>query len=206
MEPCKTVALKDGRTFEIVHDDCPMNPREDCDNLGTMVCFHRRYNLGDNDHGYRSEDYSGWDAMRAAIEKQEDVAAILPVYMFDHSGVSLSTGCEHFRACDSAGWDWGQVGFIFVSKAKAREWFGWTRITKSRLARIHECLVAEVDVYGKYVNGETYCYIIRKACCDECGGEGEVEECVGGFIGYDFDENGMLDNLPVEIREQVEAA
>jgi hypothetical protein len=29
---------------------------------------------------------------------------------------------------------------------------------------------------------------------------------MGGFIGYDFDENGMLDNLPVEIREQVEAA
>lgn len=31
-------------------DDDPLNPRED-DNFGKMVCFHRRYHLGDH-HNY----------------------------------------------------------------------------------------------------------------------------------------------------------
>ena len=32
--------------YELIRDDDPMNPRE-CDNLGTMACWHRRYVLGD---------------------------------------------------------------------------------------------------------------------------------------------------------------
>jgi hypothetical protein len=32
-------------------DDEAMNPREDRDNLGKMVCWHRRYSLGD-EHGH----------------------------------------------------------------------------------------------------------------------------------------------------------
>ena len=32
--------------LSIYFDSCPTNPRE-WDNLGTMVCGHRRYDLGD---------------------------------------------------------------------------------------------------------------------------------------------------------------
>ena len=35
-------------------DDDPLNPRED-DNFGKMVCFHRRYHLGDH-HNYIDKD------------------------------------------------------------------------------------------------------------------------------------------------------
>lgn len=35
----------------VVYDDDPLNPRTDYDNFGTMVCWHSRYNLG-NDHNY----------------------------------------------------------------------------------------------------------------------------------------------------------
>ena len=38
-------------TLFIMDDSDPMNPREENDNLGKMVCFHRRYSLGDkHDH------------------------------------------------------------------------------------------------------------------------------------------------------------
>ena len=37
---------------------------------------------------------------------------ILPLYLMDHSGLSIRTSSELFRMCDSAGWDWGCVGFI----------------------------------------------------------------------------------------------
>jgi len=33
-------------TIKIIHDPDPESPR-DYDNLGTMICWHRRYNFGD---------------------------------------------------------------------------------------------------------------------------------------------------------------
>jgi len=45
------VAQQAPYTLFVVDDDQPMNPREDRDNFGKMICFHRRYNLGDeHDH------------------------------------------------------------------------------------------------------------------------------------------------------------
>lgn len=38
-----------GYTIKIYHDEDAESPR-DWDNLGEMVCFHRRYNLGDCNH------------------------------------------------------------------------------------------------------------------------------------------------------------
>ena len=34
-------------TLFILDDDTPMNPREDHDCLGKMVCWHSRYSLGE---------------------------------------------------------------------------------------------------------------------------------------------------------------
>ncbi|WP_180902481.1 hypothetical protein [Martelella soudanensis] len=39
------------KTIRIVPDPDPMNPRVECDTLGTMICWHPRYNLGDK-HRY----------------------------------------------------------------------------------------------------------------------------------------------------------
>ncbi len=45
MKPVETKTI--GKyLIEILNDEDPENPRE-WDNLGTMVCFHRHYNLGD---------------------------------------------------------------------------------------------------------------------------------------------------------------
>lgn len=44
-------AKNDKYTLLVLPDDDAPNPREDCDCFGKMVCWHRRYNLGD-DHDY----------------------------------------------------------------------------------------------------------------------------------------------------------
>ncbi|OPX89466.1 MAG: hypothetical protein A4E53_01543 [Pelotomaculum sp. PtaB.Bin104] len=50
------VYQKDGKVLKIFHDDCNAESPRDWDNLGTMICFHRRYNLGDpHDHGDKDE-------------------------------------------------------------------------------------------------------------------------------------------------------
>ena len=36
------VATQRPYTLFVVHDDEPINPREEWDNFGTMVCFHKR--------------------------------------------------------------------------------------------------------------------------------------------------------------------
>ena len=45
------VAQQAPYTLFIVDDDDPINPREDRDNFGKMVCWNRRHNLGD-EHGH----------------------------------------------------------------------------------------------------------------------------------------------------------
>ena len=48
---------KNGVVLTIDREDYPISPREDCNWLGTMICFHNRYGLGD-DHDYTSpEDF-----------------------------------------------------------------------------------------------------------------------------------------------------
>lgn len=46
---------KNNQVLSIYYDDYPESPRE-WDNLGTMVCWHRRYNLGDKTD-YKTPDH-----------------------------------------------------------------------------------------------------------------------------------------------------
>ena len=44
-------------TLFIVDDDMPLNPREDYDCLGKMVCWHGRYRLGDQHNFSEPRDF-----------------------------------------------------------------------------------------------------------------------------------------------------
>ena len=180
-----------------MRDIDPLYPRSDQDNLGTMVCWHSRYNPGDN-HEYRNVqafaedlanehverddifhfildgraddvrfsdkgDYyqieardwpykadSPWSETEWTVSKNlelmpehnQDMAkedllgsclypaellamcdesnkvAILPLWLYDHSGLALSTASFLGRA-QHAEWDSGQVGFIYMAKDTA---------------------------------------------------------------------------------------
>ena len=62
MEDSMTVS-ENGYCLQVYRDEFAENPRE-WDNLGKIVCWHRRYNLGDQ-HEYDSPlDFYGdrWDS------------------------------------------------------------------------------------------------------------------------------------------------
>ena len=80
--------LSNGNTLQVINDESPESPRT-WSNLTKMVCFHRRYSLGDK-HKYRQSDHNSWDELKAAILKNEDVAVIEPMYMLDHSNITVS--------------------------------------------------------------------------------------------------------------------
>lgn len=160
----KTVGNYRIRTF---YDESPESPRN-WDNLGTMVCFHRNYDLGDK-HDYTFNDYDSWDEMEKDIIKRENVGVILPLYLYDHSGVTMNTTGFECR------WDSGQVGFIFISKEKIREEYKIKRITKEWVEKITEYLKSEVETYDQFLRGDVFGYRMYKVSICSLGHEHEEE-------------------------------
>jgi hypothetical protein len=158
---------------EICVDDDAENPRDAMDTLGTMWCWHRRYQLGSKKESREKSvdpsNYGGWEELREAIEKQEKPAVILPVYMYDHSGLALSTSSF------DCPWDSGQVGFIFATREAVLEAYRVKRITQKIRERVESCLKAEVATYSAYANGEVYGFRVMK--------EGEEIDSCWGYYG-----------------------
>ena len=53
--------------LKIEQDTDPMNPRTDWDNITTIICFHKRYELGDKTE-YKSDNFDSWDELKEQIE------------------------------------------------------------------------------------------------------------------------------------------
>lgn len=172
------------------HDNHADSPRT-WDNLGTMICFHKRYDLGDS-HGYSSIDYSSWEQMEKDLIKKENTAVILPLYLYDHSVVTISTAPFSNR------WDSGQVGFILVSKEKALADFGGKIVTAKLKQKIEKQLEGEVETYAQFLEGDVYGFSIE----DEDGNH--IDSCYG-FYGSDFATNGMLDYINYNLLGVTEA-
>ena len=156
----------------IIHPSDGCNPREN-DNLGAIVTSHRRYVLGDKQLGYVPGATSWREAMAYYFAEdagvnpdkyKEKIDKIwkwidnnviwLPVYMYDHSGITLNT------TGFSCGWDSGQLGFIYTTKEKAKKWFNVRRITNKIKEKVEQLLESEIEQYDKYLNGDYYKYIL----------------------------------------------
>lgn len=181
----------------VEQDEDAINPRDKSyqDNMAVMVCFHRRYDLGDKDHGYLEGDYANWSELEKAITKKEKPVVIMPLYMMDHSGLSIAIDSERFRACDSAGWDWGQVGFIFVKKSHA-ELKGLSK--DKAVERAEADIKAEVDQYDYYLRGEVYSIVVERL---EDGEAVEIVDSCGGFIGGHYADQEAANMLKAAIKE-----
>ena len=205
-------------------DPEPYDPRKENENVGVMVCWHRRYNLGDeqpkNEDGVEyllrlarqsSLDFATYDERildiqnrandrwyskleKARGKRRNEVLAkhyvILPLGLYDHSGITMYIGGRH--AFDSAGWDSGQVGFIYCSLEKAlyewgtkgQEHLGWdgeanytlapdgTKRTLRQAAELY--LTGEVEEYDQYLTGQVYGYVVEAE-------DGEEDSCYGYF-------------------------
>lgn len=184
--------LPNNRVLKVGQDECPLNPREDWDNLGNMICFHRRYCLGDYE---LSKEYEPNDYYK--LKERKDVV-ILPLYLYDHSGITMNTKGFSCR------WDSGQVGFIYVTHETIRKEFGVKRVTQELREKVKGYLEGEVEVYDQYITGDVYYFsIYQKETCNLGCEHEEIEDTIGGFFGYDIKENGILDHITVEDREAV---
>lgn len=255
-------------TLFIEHDDDPPNPREDYDNFGKMICFHKRYSLGDkhnyceprdfladllNDPRYAKQVYdyikkgeangikleydrserewqllSYWDYgkkwyveasfppgfrrgnlpsdfLDAALEALPNSAmleiindsigmVILPLFLYDHSVQSISTGSFLGRA-QHAEWDSGQVGWVYADQAMIEIEYG--EVTAETIEKATALLQAEVKCYDLYLTGQCYGFRLFE-------GEEETDSC-WGFLG-DIDDlaEDLRGHLPEACRHLVD--
>jgi hypothetical protein len=188
-EPIDTIEYR-GYQIKVYVDQNADNPRGDY-SLGKMVCWHHHYDLGDE--RLDSGTFTSRDGVETYLEKERKARIILPVYMYQHGCIALSTSSFRGRA-HHAEWDSGQVGFIYATRESILETYGGKKLTKKLIERATKLLEGEVETYGYFVNGEVYGYEITKD-----GNEDDVLDSCWGFYGPDWKKNGLLEMAQVEI-------
>ena len=149
-----------GHKIQVHSDDDTESPRTAWDNFGHMVCFHKRYDLGDKTN-LRSSQFEGWDEMEAYLREKKGAVVIAPLYLYDHSGITMSVKPFSCR------WDSGQVGFIYTTRDEILKEHSRKHLSKKLTDQVEQYLIGEVETYDKYLTGEVRGYVVEGPNCDD---------------------------------------
>jgi hypothetical protein len=183
------IKLSKKRTLKVFQMEDPFSPREDS-NLTRMICFHNGYDLGDQspELEYSSDNYNNFEELEADIVDREKPLVILPLYMYDHSGITIST------TPFTCAWDSGQIGFVFIRQKEIDELGCYRKDNQSfsdYKEELKKSLISEVNTYDMYLTGDVYSFHIQNK-------EGDVIDSCAGFYGTDWKNNGLSDYLDEE--------
>jgi hypothetical protein len=164
--------------IHIRQDDNTESPREWC-NSWTWYSNHRRYSF-DRDyktrHWYKIDDiFDGeteeGETVRDAILRQNpDLLDVRPIYMLDHSGVSVSLGSFNDP------WDSGVGAFAVITREQAEKDCPDLKGNDEKLKeRAYGWLKDEVETYQQFLSGEVYGYVV------EDGSGEELDSCWGYY-------------------------
>jgi len=295
----------DGKLYclHTMTDENPESPRE-WDNLCTLACWHRRYNLGDNIGNVDAEDffrdlvrknvpeedvlkaalegnisgiravktgddeydvyetyfissvlgksepgesleYSGIGAVSAgyyiiddltvaqSITLLEPYAVIVPLWLYDHGGITISCGSRQYPYNDR--WDSGCVGYAVALKEKimketvgyvldengekireeykhenAPSTWGYKTVPLTEdtwKARAEEIINGEVELYDQYLRGDVYGFKISVADEPEEDEEPDwmEEDSCWGFYGDNILENGITDEVGYGLSDAIKS-
>lgn len=162
-----------GCNIKIEHDELAESPREWDAKLTVIVCRHNRYGFGDHVVKYG-------DNIKPLLDKLRPIVMVKNLYYYEHGNITVRL------APFNDPWDSGQVGVVLVPRKNVEECMGWNRITKKRRAILEQQVRLEIELYDQYLRGDVFSYVIE----DENGEE--IDSC-GGFYGYDFENNGLME-------------
>jgi hypothetical protein len=189
-----------GLTVKIYPDDCQDSPR-DWDNLGTLVCFSREYNLGDGGYSNRAQ------VLRHVLESG---ALWLPVILHDYGSGRIKLELDTVEmvrqkllinnlpedASDNdieEFWARNQCGLVFVESEKLVNEYGADNAETRETAL--KCLESEIETYNQFLEGDVYGYTIERAKhCKSCDSDSmeHVDSC-WGFYGLDYCKKEAMD-------------
>lgn len=144
------------------------------DNVGIMYCWHPDYILGDDQ--FSRGEFNSLEEVYDYIKTELNGICILPLCIYEHSGITMYIGQKGDYPFDAAGWDTTACGFIYTTNKKISDHF---KLTNASEEEVEEILRQEVSVYASYLEGEIYQYWIED-------NEGHVHDACGGYVGsYD---------------------
>ena len=179
---------------ELVYDQDAINPREG-DNLGTILIapskahwVANRDSAVDTSIPLGNNPFKHWENLRREQLKikKSDIAIAYPITKYEHGAISLSLGYK-------SGWDYGVVGFIYITKEQIRECYGVKRITKSIIAQAESCIQSELDMLTAWLNGDCYGWQIKEYALDDDGLDWEEVDTIDSCWGYLAQEDALDD-------------
>jgi hypothetical protein len=161
-----------GYTIRIVEDQDPGNPFKEWDAMPTILHWHPRYLLGERiEMPYDKDEY---DAAVESIKAEYGATVVLPLYLYDHSGISVSTGPFGCK------WDSGQVGFVFMSEHAIQQ--GWGSHKHPTDEELPSIIESSVKTFDTYLRGEVVGYIVEHPDYDvrddSCWGFYDQDDCL----------------------------
>jgi len=162
----------DNYTVEVAYDQDPMNPRE-WDNAGTMVYRYRGYSEIEDDTNL--DDFDSLDDLIEYVKTDKGALVVLPLMIYDHSGITMYTGRTGDR------WDSSQVGVIYITKESCENY----GVNPDDLVALDNLLRGEVKTYDSYLTGEVYGYRIYELnTCDRGETHKDIIESCGGYLDH----------------------
>jgi len=134
------------------------------DLFGTVSCFHRNYNLS----SYNS-DFTDKEDLKRHISLKNVIS--LPVYLYDHSGITINTTGFIFS------WDSGQIGYIHITKEEIYKEFNVKRISSALLKKVYENLKGTISFINDYLTGNIHYFEVIDTDSEE------ILEAVYGYVG-----------------------
>jgi hypothetical protein len=176
---------KRNEKLQIVQDDICEDPRN-WDNLTIIATLEQNHStIGDF-------QFKSSDELNEFVKDQEGIYS-MPLYIYDHSGISLYCGNDTIPYPFNDQWDAGCIGMVFTTKKRLEG------MEKTPRSKIIDLMKSELETYSHYLNGNVYGYrLLKWSQCKSCDQEldQEVDSCYG-FYGYDFDKNGLYDAVLV---------
>jgi len=113
-----------------------------------------------------------------------DILAILPIYGYEHSGISINAGYNRYHCI----WDSGQIGYAFITKDMAKQ-YGLETTSTEKLEQTIINITNEID---KIYQGEVYSVV-----CEYLDDDNTVidYDICGGFIGYEWALEALKDEF-----------
>ncbi len=175
-----TTTITEPRRINIVPDESPESPRE-WDNLGTFLAFHKRYDLNEDENCPCDVWNFDKEEVDAYLKEITDAGGyVCDLYMYDHSGIALSTSPFNCR------FDSGKLGAVIVSKEKLDEEKLDANV-KSDREKIRKIIDFEIETYNQYASGDVF-QIIDNANEIECGCFFGYETAVSEIESYGLTE------------------
>lgn len=172
--------------------------------FGALLAEHPHYTLGDQDGPAQEladfiKDMREWhsglaliDAVLKHLQRHFGSTVVLPLYLYDHSGISMAPGSNLLGGggIQAGGWDTSVVGFAFDT-TKDREGGG--------VPDVEAALRAEVKQYSAHLEGQYFGLIEEELMSvhttvshngevvrdDEDDKWVEVDAC-WGYLGYEY--------------------